>query len=205
MKNLSNSFITEKNKRTNKPIVLFTLHDYDGAGTNLYFTEYDSDVTYNGVTYTRFPIKYDTVGENTQGQVDSVRITLGNVSRIIQAYLETYDFSDKKVTISIVWANLLSDVDAHLDYTFHIDTYSSDANNAEFILTTRLDVLDKFLPGGIYLRTHCRWKTFKDTNTCGYTGAETECNRTMQRCKELNNFLRFGGFPSVPVRRLYVT
>lgn len=32
---------------------------------------------------------------------------------------------------------------------------------------------------------------------CGYTGSETECNRSFARCEELNNKTRFGAFPSV--------
>lgn len=32
---------------------------------------------------------------------------------------------------------------------------------------------------------------------CGYTGAEIACNRSFQRCEELNNKTRFGGFIGV--------
>jgi len=32
---------------------------------------------------------------------------------------------------------------------------------------------------------------------CGYTGSETSCNRSLARCEELLNQLRFGGFPGV--------
>jgi lambda family phage minor tail protein L len=204
MKNLSSTFKAEKNKRENQPIILFILHDYDGNNTNLYFAEYDQDVVFNGQTYLRFPIKFDTIDENVSGSVDAVRVRLGNVSRIIQAHLETYDLREKKVTVRLVWANQLADSSAYLDYIFYIDSYSTDALNAEFICTTKIDIVDKQLPGALYLRTHCTHKIFKGSE-CGYAGAETSCNRSMQRCKELNNFERFGGFPSIPIRRIYVS
>lgn len=204
MKNISSAFKSEKNKSTNQPVVLFIVHDYDGAGNNLRFADYDSDVTFDGQTYTKFPIKFQTLDENTNGQIDALRVTLGNVSRLIQAYLESGDLRDKKITIRIVWANLLADATSYLDYIYYIDSYESNQENAEFICTTRMDVIDMTIPGGIYLRTHCRYKTFKDPDTCGYAGSETDCNRTMQRCKELDNFQRFGGFPALPLRRLYV-
>jgi len=201
------TFIAEKNKEQNTPILLFQLHDYDGANSHLYFTNYDSAIVYptsGGQTYTRFPIKFETIEENTQGQVDAVRIRLANASRLIQSYLEQYDLRGKKVTITMVWANQLADADANIKYIYYIDSYVSNLTNVTFVCTTKYDVIDRKLPGGIYLRGHCRYKKFKDPNTCGYIGAETECNRTKTRCKELANFSRFGGFPSVPLRTLYV-
>jgi phage-related protein len=39
---------------------------------------------------------------------------------------------------------------------------------------------------------------------CGYGGSETSCNRTWQRCKELNNSRRFIGCRAIPGRRGHV-
>lgn len=206
MKNLDAVFISEKNKQQNKPIVLFIIEDYDDLGSNLYFADYDTDVEFptGGQTYTKFPLKFETIGENTQGEVDAVRLILGNASRLIQSYLENYDLREKKVTIRIVWADQLSSSDYKLDYVYYIDSYTTTDEKSVFVCTTKIDIVERKLPGGIYLRTHCRYKEFKDADTCGYAGAETECNRTKARCKELDNFERFGGFPSAPTRRLYV-
>lgn len=203
-KNVSNAFITEKNKQTNKPIVLFELIDYDGQGNDLYLAKYDQDIVFNGKTYLQFGITFATIDENAQGQVDAVRITVLNVSRYMQAQLESHDLREKKVVVKIVWLNHLSDPTCYLDHVYYIDMYSANQGSVEFTCTTKMDVIEKMLPSGIYLRTHCRYKRFKDSQTCGYNGSETTCNRTMQKCKELGNFKRFGGFPSLPVRRLYV-
>jgi len=200
-RDINSTFKTEKSKQENQPIHLFTLYDYDGGGTNLYYTDYDDDIVYNSITYSVFPIKYETVNENTEGEIDTVRIILANVSRLIQSYLESYDLRGKKVSIKTVWANQLDDTDAYIEDTFYIDSYTADQNNVILTLTSKFDVLDLELPARRFSRNYCGWK-FKSTE-CGYSGSETSCNKTKQRCKELNNYQRFGGFPSIPTTRIY--
>jgi lambda family phage minor tail protein L len=195
------TFRNEKAKKENAPIFLYMLKEYDGVD-DLNFAGFDQDVTYNGTVYTRFPIRHEFVAENNQGQIDQVKITLANVSRLIEFYLEQYDFRGKKVIIRTVWANQLSDPDAYIDDVFYIDNYTADQSNVEFTLTGKFDVLGIDLPARRYARNYCVWK-FKSAE-CGYAGAELTCDKTQQRCKQLDNYQRFGGFPSVPTRRIYI-
>jgi len=195
------TFRNEKAKKENAPIFLYMLKEYDGVD-DLNFAGFDQDVTYNGTVYTRFPIRHEFVAENNQGQIDQVKITLANVSRLIEFYLEQYDFRGKKVIIRTVWADQLSDPDAYIDDVFYIDNYTADQSNVEFTLTGKFDVLGIDLPARRYARNYCVWK-FKSAE-CGYAGAELTCDKTQQRCKQLENYQRFGGFPSVPTRRIYI-
>ena len=195
------TFKQEKAKQENRPIFLYIIEDYDGSN-DLYLVGYDEDVVYDSATYSRFPITHEFIGENNQGQIDQVKVRLANVSRLIQLYLEQYDFRGKKVIIRTVWVNQLTDPDAHIDDIFYIDNYTADQTNVEFTLTGKFDVLGMDLPARRYARNYCSWK-FKSSE-CGYTGAETECGKTQQRCKQLNNYQRFGAFPSVPTRRIYI-
>ena len=195
------TFKQEKAKQENRPIFLYIIEDYDGSD-DLRLAGYDEDVVYNAEAYTRFPITHEFIGENNQGQIDQVKVRLANVSRLIQLYLEQYDFRGKKVIIRAVWADQLSDPDAYIDDIFYIDNYTADQNNVEFTLTSKFDVLGVDLPARRYARNYCGWK-FK-SNECGYAGAETSCDKTQARCKQLNNYQRFGAFPSVPTRRIYI-
>ncbi len=43
----------------------------------------------------------------------------------------------------------------------------------------------------------CCWR-FKDPETCKYSGAETWCDKTYERCLELGNTSRFRGFRYLP-------
>lgn len=196
-------FESEKSKRENQPVFLYTLEDYDGAGGVLRFAEYDQDITYKGNTYVKFPITHEFISENTQGQVDSLRLRVANVNRLIQVYLEQYDFRGLKVVIRMVWANQLSDPDAYMDDIYYIDNYSATQDVVEFTLTSKFDVLAVDIPARKYSRNYCGWK-FKSSE-CGYSGGITTCNKTKTDCKARSNYARFGGFPSVPSRRIFLS
>jgi len=201
MRNLDGVFIEEKNKLENAPIFLYTIEEYDGSN-DLHLAAYAENVTFDGITYTRFPIQHDIITENTSGEVDSVKVKIANASREIQAYLEAYDWRKKKVIIKTVFANQLSDPDVFRDDIYYIASYVMNAEAAEFELSSKLDILQVTLPRRVYLRNHCRFK-FKGTE-CGYAGAATTCNKTLQQCRAYSNQLRFGGFPSIPTRRIYL-
>ena len=203
MRQVNANFISEKNKEANKPIFLYKIHSFNGVD-NLFYAEYDINVTFDGQEYTAFPITHEFVEENTGGQITSVKLKISNISRLIQAYLELYDLRGKRVDIIAVWADKLDQPETKTVDTFYIDSYLSNESDAEFTITSKLDVIDLPLPSGKYLRTHCRWKFKGSDGSCGYSGAETECNRTFQRCKELGNYQRFGNFPSIPFRNIYV-
>lgn len=200
-RDINATFKTEKAKKENAPIFLYVLKEYNGVD-DLNFAGFDENVIFDGTVYTKFPIKHEFVAENNQGQIDQVKITLANVSRLIELYLEQYDFRGKKVIIRTVWADQLSDPDAYIDDVFYIDNYTADQSNVEFTLTGKFDVLGIDLPARRYARNYCVWK-FKSAE-CGYAGAELTCDKTQQRCKQLGNYQRFGGFPSVPTRRIYI-
>ncbi len=191
------AFKTEtRNRSGQQPIFLYTIYDYDGAGTNKYFAAYDSNVTFDGIEYIRFPITHDEISENTSGEIDSVKVQLSNISRLIEYYLQNYDLRGKKISIKMVYANLLDDPDAYVEFSNYIDSYTSNVKNVVFNIMSKFDILNVQVPGRIFIKSHCQW-LFKSTE-CGYTGAETSCNKTRSRCRELANQLRFGAFPSSP-------
>jgi len=201
MRSLDSDFIAKKNAQENQPIFLYTIYDYDGS-TDLFFTNYDTNITFDGQEYSRFPITHEFISENTKGQIDSIKVTLGNVSRLIQAHLENYDFRGLKVEIKQVFADLLDDPDAYIKHIYYVDSYTADQQSVEFNLTSKFDVLEVELPARKFSRNYCCWK-FKSTE-CGYTGDETECNKTLARCRILGKNERFGGFPSIPSRAIYI-
>jgi len=202
MRTPSSDFITRKNAEANQPIFLYIIYDWDGASNNLYYTNHKTSIVYSGQAYVKCPITHETIGENTTGEIDSVSIKLGNASRLVQAYLEDYDWRGKKVSIIQIFADKLDDADANITDTYYIDSYSSNQDNASFLLTSKFDILGIGLPTRKYSRNFCNWK-FKSTE-CGYSAGETECNKTLARCRVLANSERFGGFPSIPSKRIVI-
>jgi lambda family phage minor tail protein L len=201
----SDNFVTEKNKRENEPIWLYEVIDIDGNGTNKYFAENNEDVIYpsstGGITYKAFPIKHNSISEGSQGEVDQVKVTFGNATREFQGYIEAYDIRGVQVNIKLVWANKLDDEDNFVQFTYYVDSFTGNEEAVEVTLSTKMNVMDVTLPKRIYLRGSCRWK-FKGEE-CLYSGVETSCDKTKERCKALNNYLRFGGFPAIPTRGVF--
>lgn len=190
------AFESEMRKRNTKPIFLYTIYDYIGTGANIYFAGSDQNITFDSIEYQKFPITHDEITENTQGEVDTIKISISNIARYIEYYLQNYDLRGKKVSIKLVHSDLLDDPDAYVEFAQYIDSYQSDVQNVVFNLMSKFDVLDHQVPGRIFIKSHCQW-IFKSTE-CAYAGAETECNLTRTRCRQLANQERFGAFPSAP-------
>lgn len=201
MRTLEEILKTQKNAADNRPIFLYKLSSYNGTD-DLHLAEYDEIVTFGGQEYAAFPITHEYIDVNGNGQISAVSLKVANVNRYIQAYIEQYDFRKKRVDIIMVFADALGSSLNKIVDTLYIDSYTCNEKVVDFNLAPKMDVIELQIPSGKYLRTHCRW-VFKGVE-CAYEGVEGECNRTFQRCKELLNQERFGGFPAIPFRNIYV-
>lgn len=201
MRQVPNSFKQKKNAQIVKFIFLYEIN-YTGSSW-LRYASWPSNVDFDGNTYIKYPIKHSGITENSAGQIDKVTLTIANVDRIIQSYIENYDgMKEKEVRIKMVWSDDLADTSNYIEDIFHIEKVQVNERIAQFTLASKLDVLDLKLPKRRFFREYCQW-IFKSTQ-CGYSGAESQCNKTFTRCKELNNFSRFGGFPSIPRKHLFI-
>jgi len=199
------SFKEETRKKETQPIFLYVIWDYDGASNNKYFAAYDKNVIFDGIDYIKFPITHDEITENVKGEIDTTKVQLSNVSRLIEYYLQNYDLRGKKISIKMVYANLLDDPDAYIEFSNYIDSYTSNVKDVVFSIMSKFDVLNVIVPGRIYIKSHCQTlfaspaiRALGKGQECGYLGAETECNKTRGRCRELGNQKRFNAFPSSP-------
>ena len=199
------TFLEEKNKPENRPLHLFEVYYTDSDLLRL--TDFDSDLTFDGNSYRAFDISYEDTGENIRLSVDTVTIRMGNVSREMQAYLELYDgLRGHSFNIKHVWYNQLSDAVCFMEESYYVDTAESNEEFIEFTLSSKFDVLNVQLPLRTYDRQHCYWKFVTDgSSDCGYSdaGLGDWCDHTFNRCKVLENTLRFGGFPSIPDNTFY--
>jgi lambda family phage minor tail protein L len=203
-RDFTDDFVEEKNKQTNRPVHLFKVLNFDGASNNLLYTDHDADITFNSETYYAFPIAFDSVSENSDGSIDSIKLSVSNVNRTIQAYLESYDLRGKTLEIYTVFLDLIADPTSLRKDIFVIDSYATQTDlRIIFNCTSIFDLLKTQIPNQTYSRYYCQYKIFKGTE-CGYAGAETSCNRTFARCEALNNKSRFGGQPAIPQRRYVV-
>ncbi len=201
---LAQTFVSEKNKLTNRPIRLYIVQD-GSLDTILRYAEYAEDIYFNGQWYYRAPIKCESVTENSGGEIDQLMVNFGNVDRSFIHYLELHDgLRGCKATVRTVFADLLSDNTAFTDDIFYVVAASTTSQNASFLLKSKLDLLHVELPLRRFYRDTCQWK-FAGTE-CGYVPGLTTCGHTIQDCVTRNNRTRFGGFPGTgsSVWKVYV-
>jgi len=201
------ALIAEKNALANgSPFLLLCEIQLTGVVT-LRLVKNEANVTWGGQTWAAFPFDIDDMGEAGRGEVPRVSLRVSNVSRAIQSYIEQYDGGiDSTVILRVVHADHLVGTETdtvlcRLDFTVTGCT----ANSKEVVFSLGAsNPWFRRVPLGRVRKNFCRWK-FK-SNECTYSGAETTCDKTLTRCRELNISERFGGFPGVGLSglRLYV-
>ena len=188
-------FIEEKNKQSNQPLFLYDMYYTDSD--ILRYTEFDSDLVYDGNTYIAAPIKHLEIKENIRQTTSEMTVRVGNADRVMQYYLENHDgLRGRKVVTYMVWRNQLDNIDGAMRAIYYVDHAKDYDAYVDFILSTKFDLMRLYIPNRVYTRTHCYWK-FKDED-CKYAGEESVCNHTLLRCDELDNTINFGAFPGVP-------
>jgi lambda family phage minor tail protein L len=205
MKAVVDEFIQQKNKVGEKitPIYLYAIQYDELANAWLRYSGAGIDVTFDGYLYKKYAITHSTIGENLSGKIDKVTLSISNITREMQYYLNTYNNLRKcKVTIKLAWLENLDNPFCFIEDTYSIEDCHSTPKQVDFTLASDLDVLDIQIPRRAFFRAYCRF-IFKGTE-CGYIGVANWCNKTYDRCKELSNIRRFGGFPGIPMSRILV-
>jgi lambda family phage minor tail protein L len=213
---IDGTFRDTKDLRENQPIMLYELEM--SAVVYMRLAEYDRDVVYAGNTYTAFPISHEAVSSNLVGEIDGVKIHVSNISREIGAVLIANDaLRGKKVTMTMVFADHLDDADANLSETFYVDSSDVTETDVLFVISSKLDIFEVDIPGRRYERDQCQWEYKKEgcwrwsgaawTAPAAFTNEATDCDKTLaglKGCRLHKNSKRFGGFPSISSRGLYV-
>ena len=109
-------------------------------------------------------------------------------------------YCKKQVNIRIFNTNLPDIIE--LEETFVINASQSKADWVVFTLGTDFSFSRRFPPVRV-MKDYCPFK-FKSVE-CGYKGYAQSCNKTLKRCRELNNSVRFGGEPTIPQGGLYAS
>ncbi|MFH0879370.1 MAG: hypothetical protein V2A34_06620 [Lentisphaerota bacterium] len=167
----SSNFIARKNAETKSPIWLIrvcigALMEGGTETDDLFLTNWnvnvdyyrtDSDGSVHAQTYVKSSITHEGVGENRQGRIDDLTISISNISRSIQYYAENYELRGRTVKLRQVFAEHLTDQNAYVEDVYAIDSFQLNQDVATFQLTSVLDVLNVTLPRRKASRNQCSW------------------------------------------------
>lgn len=214
--------LIEKNKLETGDawLILFELQVSDVD--RVYLVNNESDVTFDGITYRRFPIGIDQMEESLTGDLPVLNVTVSNVTREIQAFLEHRGgLLDRTVILTIVSGALLDDPTAAIPQRYTITSTSSSESAVTFRLS-QLPFFDIPIPHQTYSRTRCRFAFRSEQCGWGFPSlpAGVQDSTTCSKLREGQNGCaehgalytaagepslwpeRWGGFSSIPRRRV---
>jgi phage-related protein len=203
---LSSLAIEEKNKLATDSVFLVALKiTIPGEAEPIRVVRNNEDLTWQAETWTAFPFELDEIGDEAKGEVPQVIIRVANVSRVMETYLQAYDlycknsgWSPIEVSIYVVnTAQVAADPDSapEVEHIFELKQPKTDSRWATFVLGASNPFNNRF-PRNRIRKNQCQFRPLGGTR-CAYPGEESECNRTLSRCRDLDNSERFGGFPGV--------
>jgi len=108
---ISSFGLQEKNKLTSNTVWLVMLEiTVPGVGTPIRITSNNESVTWRDVSWIAFPFQLESMGEDSRGEVPQVSLSISNVSRTMESYLQSYDLYCKvngfsPITVSIYVVN----------------------------------------------------------------------------------------------------
>lgn len=163
----------------------------------VYLVNNRENITFNGNEFIAFPFKFGEITSG-KGEVPQFNLQVDNTSRAVNRLMMEYDIYLKqngiegnKVIATIYVINTIDLTEEILAEKFELTSWDSTTQWATFKMGASNPFMQEYPRRKMYAN-FCGFK-FKGSQ-CGYTGAETVCDKTLTRCRELNNSVRFGGF-----------
>lgn len=158
-------------------------------------------LNYNGESYLGAPLSHGEIKKDDNSSVSKLSIELSNVALSISGIIGNRGdvITNAPAILTLVFLDVNSNkIIPNLKqilYAGRCNNLKLDYENAKIDIETELGGFEIQAPVMKY-RTGCQVRRFKDCR-CGYTGEETSCDRTFDRCKELGNQANFRGFPQM--------
>lgn len=159
------------------------------------YTDCDIDMYHGGNKYDHFPFSMGNVVNSAGMSVDSLELNFSNVSLAMSSIVLGEDIKNKTCILSFFMVNASYSIIA-VEELFRGRVGDWDLTEGD----CRIKLVNEFVFWSKRtLRTcqaSCPW-TFKLTE-CTYSGGETWCDQSYDRCLALSNTDSFGGFRFLP-------
>lgn len=189
---------TEKDEIIPRHLLKIEIH-----GGSIYILDNETleSLRYNREDYIGAPLEFDEIKKDDSSGVSKLNISLSNVGLAISGIIGQRGdvITNAPAVLTLVFLDLntntiIPDMKKVL-FAGRCNNLKLDYENASMDIETSLGGYEVQAPIMKY-RTTCQVRRFKDCR-CGYTGEETACDRTFDRCKELENQANFRGFPQM--------
>jgi len=195
MINLPANLILEKNKLDGQAPWLVTLDIVMPNSDQYFLVRNNEDITFNTQLYTAVPFELDIYTQDGTGEIPSINLTISNVHRVFQSYLEAYDGAlAATVKVRVINMDNLTESYTELELDFDIMSSSATSESIVFVLGAPNPLRRRF-PLHRFIAMHCNWQFL--SVECAYGGADLTCDRTFTACTAKSNTPRFGGYPGL--------
>lgn len=163
-----------------------------GLTTPLYYTDCDVSLFIGGHTYLPRGMTIQDIPQTSGFSVDAAKLELDDTDRALITVLESEDAANKEVILYVTVLNSSSrPIGTSEIMRGMILNWDAPMQKVAFNIGSEFRLWKK---KPLRLPTpNCPW-SFKTTGgECGYTGADTWCDQSPERCAALGNYLNFGG------------
>jgi len=194
---ISDAAVADKNKLISDvawiDLLAFTYEDEEPVR----ICSYSEPVTWDGHIWIPVAFTKPEIEETKEAQIPDVSISFHDITQEVIPIIDKYDGAvGAAVTLYTVLSTQLDSSTPEIEESMEVLSTSIDYRS---IITFKLgaeNLLNQKCTPNRFLKNFCRY-TGLDDDRCAYTGTETECDRTLARCKELGNQSRFGGMPAI--------
>lgn len=130
---------------------------------------------WNGNIYYPASISVGEIRDSSDGSLNSLSLSVGNVSRQLQDLIYQKKLADKTLRI-IVAPSAAPDHIPAVEWSFEIISHTTSALEVAFLLG-HANLFNEPFPKNRIWRTRCGW-IFKDPSSCQYIGTLLTCDRT---------------------------
>ena len=216
--NIPITLLQEKNQlATNERFIwLYEIEVPTDPITVYRFCKQTRAVTFNGYTFSPFPISHDTINRDRAGDLPSTSLVVSNMSREVVGTLELYDgLVGQTVRIYLTHSLLVDANQLVAEEQFEILSSSATAESVSLSLGST-NLFDSKIPKQRMMRFHCRHRY--QSAECGYSLPSSNANYLSSCDKSLSGPNgceahgasytaasltpihpdRFGGYPGIP-------
>ena len=193
---------TEMYSPTDSVIKLITSGTSTLEYYNIRIVRDNKDFSWNGNTWKAIEFDIDEILQTSKGEIPRLDLRVSNTTRLMEYYLQQYDFYLKTHLHKLIYANIYvvnsgleSTSEYELNFRFELKQPKTTDKMATFTLGATSPYTHRF-PYCRMFKNQGRVKKFKDVE-CGYTGNEETCDRQLETCKLYGNDARYCGFPSL--------
>lgn len=178
----------------------------------LYFARGCETICWKNNTYMPTGIEHSDITNSADNKSNALNISIQDANGELSGIITNNDLSGVAVNISLIFLEFDNESGIYLpadsEDNFNVDyrigsTTIADSENSQIINIELKPFYNTSapIPRRKFMKESCNWK-FK-SEQCGYTGSG-DCDYTFNKCRELENTERFGGFPGVPGKRIRI-